>query len=564
MMPSIFSILQILGALCLFVFGMKIMSEGVQKLGSDQLRLALRSMTHNRYFGLLFGFIITAILQSSSATTVMTISLVNAGLLSLFESAGILMGANVGTTMTAWIVSLAGFQFQISALSLPLIAIGLPMIFIKRKKWRFLGEVLVGFGILFLGLEELKTAVPDLNANIRLHEFIGGFTNLGILSTLIFVVIGILLTIVIQSSSAVMALTMVLCANQVIPLSLAAAMVLGANIGTTITAELAALVGNIHAKRSARIHTLFNILGVTWMIFMMPLFLRAIDYSMVHWAGAASPFDNVQSMSTALATFHTIFNFINAAVFIWFIPFLINLATRMIPSSKTQDEEFKLKFLGSGFVNTPDLAMAEAKKEIQNLGKLLERLLGNVSHLLFENPRDRERIIEKIKNREHITDNVEKQIIDFLVQTSEASISKEGATRIQILLSMVNEMERIGDICYEMTLTNEKIMQLGANITNNVRDKIKELFEMVQQQLKLTNANINKRFVEVSIKDVQALEHYINDLRTDLQKLVFDSIDRKIISPAEGIHYMNIINNVEKLGDHLYKINETMTRVKSK
>ena len=266
---SLIDTLTLLGALGFFIYGMKIMSEGIQKAAGNKLRQILSAMTKNRFFGVFTGFLITALVQSSSATTVMTVSFVNAGLLSLVESAGVMMGANIGTTITAWLISIFGFKVKIASIALPIIAIGLPMMFSKKSKTKAMAEFLIGFALLFMGLDALKHSVPDLRQNPEILAFLSGFTDMGILSTLMFIGIGTIITIVLQSSSAAMALTLVMCNNGWIPFETAAAMVLGENIGTTITAELASLVGNVHAKRSARIHSMFNIIGVTWMIFML-------------------------------------------------------------------------------------------------------------------------------------------------------------------------------------------------------------------------------------------------------------------------------------------------------
>ena len=305
-----FDLLKLIGALCFFIYGMKVMSEGIQKLAGNSMRKILSTITTNRIAGIFTGFTTTALIQSSSATTVMLVSFVNAGLLSLTQSIGVIMGANIGTTITAWLITLLGFKVKMSVIALPLIGVGFPMMFSSKEKMKALAEFIVGFALLFLGLDELKHAVPDIKHNPEVLEFLKHWTTLGFLSTVLFVLIGTILTVVVQSSSAAMALTLVLCANGTIPFEAAAAMVLGENIGTTITANLAAMIGNVHAKRTARAHFIFNIFGVIWMLVAFEGFMYVINKYMIS-TGAGSPFLEPDSVPTALSIFHTTFNILN-------------------------------------------------------------------------------------------------------------------------------------------------------------------------------------------------------------------------------------------------------------
>ena len=334
-------LLILIGSLAFFIYGMKTMSEGLQQAAGNRLRNMLGSITSNRVKGVLSGFGITSIVQSSSVTTVMTVSFVNAGLLTLVESAGVMMGANIGTTITAWIISILGFKVKMSVIALPIIAFGMPMMFARRTKTKNWGEFLVGFALLFIGLSELKNAVPDVKNNPEILNFLAGFADISFLSRLMFVGVGTLLTIVVQSSTAAMALTLVLCSTGVIPFEVACAMVLGENIGTTITAELASLVANVHAKRSARIHSMFNIVGVVWMLLIFPFFLKGLAMFV-----EGDPFTNVAVAGTTIALFHTVFNFLNVFLLIWFVPQLVSLAEKTVKSKGEADEEFKLDFIG--------------------------------------------------------------------------------------------------------------------------------------------------------------------------------------------------------------------------
>ena len=329
---TFFDFLIIIGALGFFIYGMKVMSDGIQKVAGSKMRNILSSMTSNRFLGVTTGFLITALLQSSSATTVMTVSFVNAGLLSLVESIGVIMGANIGTTITAWLISILGFKIKISAIALPIIAVGFPLMFSKKSNIKAWAEVLIGFALLFMGLDELKHAVPDVKNNPEILNFLAGFADISFLSRLMFVGVGTILTIVVQSSTAAMALTLVLCSTGVIPFEVAAAMVLGENIGTTITAELASLVGNVHAKRSARIHSMFNVIGVIWMVIAFPFVIELIDKYMTIYMGMSplNPEDKSATVPLGLSIFHTTFNIFNVLLLVGFVPFMAKIATRLV------------------------------------------------------------------------------------------------------------------------------------------------------------------------------------------------------------------------------------------
>jgi len=334
---GIFELLKLVGALGFFIYGMKVMSDGIQKVAGSKMRSILSKMTSNRFLGITTGFLITALLQSSSATTVMIVSFVNAGLLSLVESIGVIMGANIGTTITAWLISLLGFKVQISAIALPIIAIGFPMMFSSKSNIKALAEVFIGFALLFMGLDELKHAVPNLKENPEFLSFLANYANMGILSTIIFIGVGTLLTLIVQSSSAAMALTLVMCYEGYIPFELAAAMVLGENIGTTITANLAAMVGNVHAKRAARAHFIFNIFGVIWMVFSFQFFITTIDSYMVTNMDLSPlnfDIDNPIAIPIGLSIFHTTFNILNVLFLVGFVPLISRIVIKMQPSKE--------------------------------------------------------------------------------------------------------------------------------------------------------------------------------------------------------------------------------------
>ncbi|MBT6169760.1 MAG: Na/Pi cotransporter family protein, partial [Flavobacteriaceae bacterium] len=377
---GIIEFLTLIGALGFFIYGMKVMSDGIQKVAGSKMRSILSKMTSNRFLGITTGFILTALLQSSSATTVMIVSFVNAGLLSLVESIGVIMGANIGTTITAWLISLLGFKVKISSVALPIIAIGFPMMFSSKSNIKAWAEILIGFALLFMGLDALKGSVPNLKENAEFLSFLSNYANMGILSTLIFIGVGTILTLVVQSSSAAMALTLVMCYEGYIPFELAAAMVLGENIGTTITANLAALVGNVHAKRAARAHFIFNIFGVIWMIFALQFFIRVIDSYMMSNMDL-SPLNSVGesiSVPIGLSIFHTTFNVLNVIFLVWFVPLISRTVIRMQPSKGEIDEEFHLEHIGGGLMQTAELSVLEAKKEVIKFGEITTRLFNMI------------------------------------------------------------------------------------------------------------------------------------------------------------------------------------------
>ena len=379
---GIFKLLVLIGALGMFIYGMKVMSEGLQKAAGSRLRKMLASITSNRFKGVFTGFGITALVQSSSVTTVMTVSFVNAGLLTLVQSAGVMMGANIGTTITAWLINIFGFKVSMASYAYIIIAIGAPFMFFGKSKAKAWAGAIIGFALLFMGLGALKSAVPGMGADSALVQFFAQYAHPGYIATLMFVGLGTIATVIIQSSSAAMALTMTMVAAGIIPFEVAAAMILGENIGTTITAELASMIGNVHAKRSARIHSLFNIVGVTWAVILFPFLMDGIKWLLeaMHSGPEAYAFD----ANTGLATFHTLFNLLNVLLLIGFVPILVRLAERSVKSKGGEDEEYKLEYIGTGMMSTPAMSILEAKKEIIKFGGLTAKMNGFVNKLIFE------------------------------------------------------------------------------------------------------------------------------------------------------------------------------------
>ena len=563
---GIYELLNLIGALGFFIYGMKIMSDGIQKAGGTKMRQILGGMTSNRYFGVMTGFLITAIVQSSSATTVMTVSFVNAGLLTLVESAGVMMGANIGTTITAWIISILGFKVKMSAIALPIIAFGMPMMFSKRTKTKNWGEFLVGFALLFIGLSELKASVPDVKNNPEILNFLAGFADISFLSRLMFVFVGTILTIVVQSSTAAMALTLVLCSTGVIPFEVAAAMVLGENIGTTITAELASLVGNVHAKRSARIHSMFNIIGVTWMLILMPYALDIVEYISMNYFGSISPYtavdgwgDSMSPVPIALSIFHTGFNLLNVLMLIWFVPALVRVAERTVKSQGDMDEEFHLEHIGGGLMQTAELSVLEAKKEVSKFGDISTRLFSMIPELMKETDSKKfGKLMDKIRKYEDITDRMEVEIANYLAKAAQGEMSDSASIKTRSMLSIINDMERIGDICYQMSITLERKSEQKMYFTPEIRETLEEMMKEISKALEIMNNNLNSEYPQVLINDANEIEISINKMRNQLRKTYFEKIEKGEFNIQTGMIYSNLIHSLEKVGDHVFNITEAI------
>ncbi|WP_018127644.1 Na/Pi cotransporter family protein [Balneola vulgaris] len=553
-----FELLNLLGALGFFIYGMKVMSEGIQKVAGTKMRQILRSMTSNRFKGVLTGFALTSLVQSSSATTVLVVSFVNAGLLSLVESVGVIMGANIGTTITAWLISIIGFKVKIATYALPIIAIGFPLMFVNKSKLKSWAEVLIGFALLFIGLSYLKEAVPDLRSNPEILAFLSNYTDLGFLSTLIFVGIGTLLTVVVQSSSAAMALTLVMANNGWIEFDLAAAMVLGENIGTTITANLAAIVANIHAKRAAAAHFIFNTFGVVWILIMMPFFLDAIDSYMVSNNGL-SPFSNAESIPIALSIFHTSFNIINTLLLVGFVGFIAKTVTRMIPS-KGEDEDFHLSYIGTGMMDTAELSLEEATKETAKFGEITSRMSGYLRELITtDKPKKQKKMLSKIKKYEEITDRIEDEVTKYLMSVSEGSLSNESTRKVAHLLSIANDLERIADIIYQISRDLEKFYEGDIIFNSEQKEGILKMIDAIDEAFEVMNENLNSDYNAVSIEVASEKEQAINTLKKKLLKKYIKRIENNMYNINSDSVYKDIFHACEKVGDHIINVSEAIT-----
>jgi len=556
---TFFDFLIIIGALGFFIYGMKVMSDGIQKVAGSKMRNILSSMTSNRFLGITTGFLITALLQSSSATTVMTVSFVNAGLLSLVESIGVIMGANIGTTITAWLISILGFKIKISTIALPIIAVGFPLMFSKKSNIKAWAEVLIGFALLFMGLDELKHAVPDLKQNPGFLSFLADYADKGYFSTIIFIGVGTILTLVVQSSSAAMALTLVMCFEGYIPFELAAAMVLGENIGTTITANLAALVANVHAKRAARAHFIFNVFGVIWMIIAFPFVIELIDQYMTIYMGMSplNPEDKSATVPLGLSIFHTTFNIFNVLLLVGFVPFMAKIATSLVKSKGDADEEFKLDYISAAGIALPEVAILEAKKEVAKFGDVTMRMNDFVKSLINDqNKKTRNKMFNKLKKYEEITDRVEVEIASYLENLSTKEVSQNTSSQIRAMLSITNDLERIGDIYYQMSKTIERKDENKLYFLPEQRDNI--MLDKVEKAFGIMIANLNSEYGHIITDDAEKAETEINQLRNELRTSYLEQAEKGKYKFQSGIMYNDIFSSCEKVGDHIINVSEAV------
>ena len=549
---SFYDFLKLIGSLGLFLYGMKIMSEGLQKVAGDRLRSILTAMTTNRVTGVLTGVLITALIQSSSATTVMVVSFVNAGLLTLAESISVIMGANIGTTVTAWIISIFGFKVDMAAFALPLLAIALPLIFSGKSNRKSIGEFIFGFSFLFMGLSYLKANAPDLNANPEMLAFVQNYTDMGFFSILLFLFIGTILTMIVQASAATMAITLIMCANGWISLELGAALVLGENIGTTITANLAALTANTQAKRAALAHFVFNVFGVIWVLIIFHPFMELVNWVVDTFFQTNNP---EVAISYKLSAFHSIFNICNVCLLIWGVKLIERTVCALI-HPKEEDEEPRLRFITGGMLSTAELSILQARKEIHLFAERTHRMFGMVQDLLHtEKDDDFNKLFSRIEKYENISDNMELEIANYLNQVSEGRLSSESKLQIRAMLREVTEIESIGDSCYNLARTINRKRQTSQDFTE-------KQYEHIHFMMKLTNDALAQMIVVVEKPEHQSIdinksfniENEINNYRNQLKNQNILDVNNKEYDYQMGVYYMDIIAECEKLGDYIVNV----------
>ena len=559
---SFYDFLKLIGSLGLFLYGMKIMSEGLQKVAGDRLRSILTAMTTNRVTGVLTGVLITALIQSSSATTVMVVSFVNAGLLTLAESISVIMGANIGTTVTAWIISIFGFKVDMSAFALPLLAFALPLIFSNKSNRKSIGEFIFGFSFLFMGLSFLKNNAPDLNANPDMLAFVQNYTDMGFFSVLLFLFIGTILTMIVQASAATMAITLIMCANGWISLELGAALVLGENIGTTITANLAALTANSQAKRAALAHFVFNVFGVIWVLIIFHPFMEFVNWVVDTFF---HPGNSEVAISYKLSAFHSIFNICNVCLLIWGVK-LIERTVCAIIRPKEEDEEPRLRFITGGMLSTAELSILHARKEIHLFAERTHRMFGMVQDLLHtDKDDDFNKVFSRVEKYENISDNMELEIANYLNQVSEGRLSSESKLQIRAMLREVTEIESIGDSCYNLARTINRKRQTNQDFTE-------KQYEHIHFMMKLTNDALEQMILVVEKPEHHSIdvnksfniENEINNYRNQLKNQNILDVNNKEYDYQMGVYYMDIIAECEKLGDYVVNVVEASSDVKEK
>ena len=559
---SFYDLLKLFGSLALFLYGMKIMSEGLQKFAGDRLRRILTAMTTNRVTGVLTGMLITALVQSSSATTVMVVSFVNAGLLTLSQSIGVIMGANIGTTVTAWIISALGFKVDIAAFALPLLAFGIPLLFSQKSNRKSIGEFIFGFSFLFMGLSMLQANAPDLQKNPDMLAFVQNYTDMGFLSILLFVFIGTILTMIVQASAATMAITLIMCANGWISFELGAALVLGENIGTTITANLAALTGNTQARRAAMAHLMFNVFGVIWVLCVFPFFTGAVSWFVENVMGSTE-------MSVAvpfkLSAFHSAFNICNVLILIWFVPFIERTVCAIIPQ-KEQDEEYRLRYITGGMLSTAELSILQASKEIHLFAERTRRMFGMVRELLHtEKDDDFNRIFSRVEKYENISDSMELEIANYLNQVSEGRLSSESKLQIRGMLREVTEIESIGDSCYNLARTINRKRQANEDFTEQQYEHIHSMMALDDEALaQMITVIEHTDHPATDVNKSYNLENEINNFRNQLKNQNIVDVNNKDYSYQMGVYYMDIIAECEKLGDYVMNVVEASCDIKEK
>ena len=579
---SIWIIFKLLGSLALLMFGMKSMSEALQKMAGPQLRHVLGAMTTNRFTGMLTGMLVTASVQSSTATTVMTVSFVNAGLLTLAQAISVIMGANIGTTLTAWIMS-AGMSFDITSAVYPAFFLGIILIY--QKKYRYIGDFLFGLSFLLMGLGTLRVTGTEmhLGENQALLDFFASFDPDSFFTTLIFLFLGGVLTFCVQSSAAVMAITMILCSSGALPIYQGIALVMGENIGTTVTSNLAALSANTQARRAALAHMFFNVFGVVWILFVFRPFIDAVcgmvgyDVTMTKGTVATSVFlANAAKLSFVLAAFHTCFNVANTLILIWFIPQIERFVCWVIKPKKVDEEEdFRLHFITAGFMKTPELSVLEAQKEIQSFSERMQRMFNMVRELLTlssssnnkKDNRDSEfnKLYTRIEKYEGISDNMEIEIANYLNSVSDAHLSDDSKAKIRAMLREISELESIGDACFNMARTiSRKYNGKQDHFNEKQYDHIHQMMELTDQSLSQMNRLMMGRKESFDVNRTFNIEHEINNFRDQLKSQNINDVNNREYTYAVGTIYMDLINECEKLGDYVVNVVEARMGLRQK
>ena len=564
---SIWIFFRLIGALALLMFGMKSMSDSLQKMAGPQLRHVLGTMTTNRVTGILTGTLITAAVQSSTATTVMTVSFVNAGLLTLAQAISVIMGANIGTTLTAWIMS-AGFSFNISDFVWPAFFFAIILIYSKKRK--IVGDFIFGISFMFLGLGTLRqTGIDmDLAHNQPVLDFFASFDPHSFNTTIVFLLIGSVLTMCVQSSAAVMAITMILCSTGVLPIYQGIALVMGENIGTTVTSNVAALTANTQARRAAMAHMVFNIFGVLWILCVFRPFIHLV----CGWVGYDDVMEksdphfiaNAAKLSFVLAAFHTTFNISNTFILVWFIPQIERLVGKIIRPKKNADEDdFRLRFIQTGIMKTPEISVLEAQKEIHSFAERIQRMFGMVKELLGETNEDKfVKLFTRIEKYEGISDNMEIEIAKYLDQVSDSHLSDETKAKIRAMLREISEIESIGDSCYNIARTLNRRIKGKEDFIPSQYEHMHQMMELTDQALTQMNITLVGHKVDNDANLSFNIENEINNYRNQLKSQNINDVNNHLYTYAIGTMYMDIVQECEKLGDYVVNVVEARMGVR--
>ena len=565
-------LLTLLGAMGMFLYGMNLMSGGLQKAAGSKMRGFLTAMTSNPFKGVMTGLGITTVIQSSSATTVMTVGFVNAGLLTLSQAVGVIMGANIGTTVTAWLVSLLGFKADISLFAVPLMAVGFILSLSKRDKRRHISELIIGFSLLFLGLSLMKQSVPDLKSTPEVLAFIQNWTSFGFGSVLIFLLFGTVLTLVLQSSSATMAITLIMVNMGWIPFEMGAAMVLGENIGTTITANIAASVGSSNAKRAAMAHTLFNVFGVIWALILFTPFLKFVGTT-ITWLGLPTPMDIVHSADITMTAdqemaslygvsmLHTLFNLINTLILIWFVPVIVKTVEKIIKDKAKKDEDaVKLKFIDAGPLSTAELAVGQARNEVVHFAEISRRTVDHIRQAISAaNGSEFETARQRLVKYEEISDRIEYEIAQFLNALPEDSISEETRTETKRMYKIIGELESLGDSGESISRILARRNSHDKSFTEEQKGKLEIMLQAVDKAYAIMIDNLRaEEFSSLGLRLANDCEFEINELRNNIREEEIRKIETDGANYQSSVYYLDTLSEIERMGDFIINISQAL------
>jgi phosphate:Na+ symporter len=568
-MEKVCDIFMLIGSLGLFLFGMKMMSESLQKIAGDKMRTILHAMDSAPFKRVLTGFFVTAVLQSSSAITVMVVSFVNAGVLTLTQSIGVIMGANVGTTVTAWFIAILGFKTGVSlhVLSILLIALGFPLLMLKLRRHKSWGEFIIGIALLLMGLGALQGIIDTTGDTLPVVEYLQTYSGFGIISVLLFVLAGALLTVALQSSMASMALTMVLCYYGWIPFDMAVATVIGGNIGSTIAANRAATIANVQARRAARVHFIVNIIGLCWILILFRPFTGLIVW-IEESCGCVSPFQAQEGLYTSaavgIALFHSLFNVCNIALLGGFTPLLVKAVTRMVKPKATDATDSGLKYIQRGMMSTAELLQEQARKEIVCYAKRATKQFGLLRDLFKETNTEKfDELFRKIENGEEAADRTEIEIAAYLNKISEGELSESSSRRLQSMYKAINEIESISDSNYDLARIMMRKKNLGVWFDQELRNRINGMFDLLEKAYSCMNENLTRSEESmIDIGNAYEYENQINAMRTQLKEEHIHNLEENKYKYVAGVIYIDLITECEKLGDYLLNVSETLLELK--